>query len=119
MSRVPELARAARRAAGPLARLDAEARSALLLALADALEDPTRRGALFEANAADMKDAEAAQARGELAAALVKRLALSEGKLDSLADGLRTGDLARPGEATVGTAEVGKAVLAAVERRFG
>jgi len=37
---------------------------------------------------------------------------------DVLADGLRTGDLARPGEDVVGTAETGKAVLAAVERRL-
>jgi glutamate-5-semialdehyde dehydrogenase len=90
MSRVPELASAARQAARPLAQLDGGERSSLLLALADALEDDKERAALFEANAADMRDAEAAEERGELASALVKRLALSSEKLASLADGLRT-----------------------------
>lgn len=90
MSRVPELARGARRAARPLAALDAESRSALLVSLADALDEETNRARLFEANRLDMADAEAAQTRGELAPALVKRLALTREKLASLSDGLRT-----------------------------
>lgn len=96
MSRVPELARAARRAARPLANLDGEARGALLRGLADALESPEEQARLFEANGVDMRAAQAACARGELASALVKRLALTKEKLASLSDGLRT--LATQGE---------------------
>jgi 3-isopropylmalate dehydrogenase len=38
---------------------------------------------------------------------------------DVLAKGLRTGDLARPGEKTIGTTAMGEAVLAEVEHRLG
>ncbi|MBC8072628.1 MAG: glutamate-5-semialdehyde dehydrogenase [Deltaproteobacteria bacterium] len=64
-------------------------RRAVLLAMADALERPDLRGALLRANQADLEQASAARDRGELAAALVDRLALDEGKLEGLADGLR------------------------------
>jgi 3-isopropylmalate dehydrogenase len=37
---------------------------------------------------------------------------------DVLNAGLRTGDIAKPGEPTVGTTAMGKAVLAALEKRL-
>jgi 3-isopropylmalate dehydrogenase len=37
---------------------------------------------------------------------------------DVLNAGLRTGDIAKPGERVIGTGEMGKAVLAAVEKRL-
>jgi glutamate-5-semialdehyde dehydrogenase len=80
---------AARQAAKKLARLPGEERSTLLRALSAALEDPGARSELERANATDMRDALAAQERGELAPALVKRLALTKTKLDGLSDGLR------------------------------
>lgn len=83
------LAAAARKAGRQLAALDGAARSALLEALAAALEDPQTQAQLAQRNADDMRDGEAAQARGELSAALVARLALGEAKLASLSDGLR------------------------------
>ena len=89
MSSVRERAQAASDAAPDLATLDASTRATLLSALADAFEDPSRRAELLAANAEDMSAARDAEARGELASALVKRLALTETKLDGLADGLR------------------------------
>lgn len=82
-------ASAAKRAAKTLASLSGERRSAVLRDLAGALADPSNRERLVAVNAEDMSDAQAAQARGELAPALVKRLALTESKLDGLVDGLR------------------------------
>ena len=81
---------AARRAAKPLARLDAPARCALLAKLAAALEDPERTGAIMAANARDCEDARRAEAAGELSSALVARLGLDQTRLAGLADGLRT-----------------------------
>ncbi len=79
----------ARAAGRALAALDAEGRSALLTALADALDDPNTRREIFAANAEDLAAAHEAEARGELASALIKRLGLDEAKLDSVTDGLR------------------------------
>jgi 3-isopropylmalate dehydrogenase len=50
---------------------------------------------------------------GDLADALDKAIA------DVLDSGVRTADIARPGEKTVGTAEVGDAVISALEKRLG
>lgn len=86
---VREQAAAAQRAARGLAALSGARRSKLLRALADALAEPSTRSALMAANALDMREAEKAQAAGELAPALVERLALTATKLDGLADGLR------------------------------
>ena len=86
---VSALAATARRCALDLAALPSARRASLLRALADALASPDNRGPLTEANEADMADAQAAQARGELAEALVKRLTLTDDKLSSLVDGLR------------------------------
>ena len=82
-------AEAARQAGRQLASLTAEARAALLRALAEALEDPAHAATLAQANAEDLEAAERARARGELAPALVARLGLGPTKLASLADGLR------------------------------
>ena len=79
----------ARAAGRALAALDAEGRSALLTALADALDDPATRREIVAANAEDLAAAHEAEARGELAPALIKRLGLDEAKMDSVTDGLR------------------------------
>lgn len=79
----------ARAAGRALAALDAEGRSGLLTALADALDDSETRQEVFAANAEDLAAAREAEARGELAPALIKRLGLDAAKLDSVADGLR------------------------------
>lgn len=82
-------ARAARRASRPLAALGTEQRSALLRSIAAALEDEQQLAPVREANAADLEAGRAAEARGELASALVARLGLGPAKLAALADGLR------------------------------
>ncbi|HEX4963576.1 MAG TPA: glutamate-5-semialdehyde dehydrogenase [Thermoanaerobaculia bacterium] len=79
----------ARAAARALAALDAERRSALLAGLAEALDDPATRREVLTANAEDLAAAREAEARGELAPALVKRLGLDGTKLDAVSDGLR------------------------------
>lgn len=89
MSRVPELARNARHAARALARLDGNARSALLRDLATRLEDAHTVESLVAANNKDLEAAQAAAKAGNLAQALVKRLGLSSSKLASLSEGLR------------------------------
>lgn len=80
---------ATRAAARALAALEADRRSALLAGLADALDDPTTRREVFAANAEDLAAAREAEARGELASALVTRLGMDESKMDSVSDGLR------------------------------
>jgi glutamate-5-semialdehyde dehydrogenase len=80
---------AARVAALKLAALPGPERSALLEALAAALERPEVREAVLAANAADMAAARQQEAEGALAPALVKRLGLDGGKLDSCGEGLR------------------------------
>ena len=93
MTQSPYLTRdaalAARAAGGALSRLSGEARSRLLADLAAALEDPQARAAILAANATDLEQARAAEARGELKPALVGRLGLDAKKLDGVADGLR------------------------------
>lgn len=73
-----------------LAALDGAKRSALLAALADALDDPALMRPVLDANAVDMRDAQIAMEAGDLSEALVARLALSLSKLASLSAGLRT-----------------------------
>jgi glutamate-5-semialdehyde dehydrogenase len=80
----------AKRAGASLAQGTGPERRAVLLSMADALERPEVRAKLLEANAQDVQEARAAQARGELAQALVDRLVLSDAKIDGLVDGLRT-----------------------------
>lgn len=79
----------ARAAGRALAALDAEGRSSLLTRLAEALDDPATRKEIFAANAEDLAAAHEAEARGELAPALIKRLGLDVAKMDSVTDGLR------------------------------
>ena len=86
---IREAAVAARAAGAVLANRSGAERSALLTALADALLGADTRAAIFAANAMDMEAARAEAARGALAPALVKRLALDAAKLDSVIDGLR------------------------------
>lgn len=81
-----------------LAGLTTPARTALLEDLAATLERPDVQAAVLEANAHDMQSARASEARGELASALVKRLALDAKKIATLVDGLR--QLARAPEVT-------------------
>jgi glutamate-5-semialdehyde dehydrogenase len=66
-----------------------ETRSKVLLGLAEALERADVRTTVFAANAQDLEQAHAAQAKGQLAPALVKRLALDVKKMETLSDGLR------------------------------
>ncbi len=89
MSDVGQIVRAAKLASLRLARAGGPERRAVLLAMADLLERESRRTALFAANADDVRLAEAASDRGELAPALVDRLRLSPEKLEGLCDGLR------------------------------
>jgi glutamate-5-semialdehyde dehydrogenase len=86
---IPERLRAAKAAGLALSHAPADTRRDVLLAMADTLDDPSVRASLKEANDADVTDAEAARARGELSDALVRRLVLTTTKLDVLAEGLR------------------------------
>ena len=86
---IESLSRAARVAGQQLVQRSGAERSALLTALAAALQRPERRAAILEANAQDVARAQASQARGELGAALVKRLVLDEAKLQGLCEGLQ------------------------------
>jgi len=86
---IPQRLRAAKAAGLTLSRAPASTRRSALLAMADALCRTEVRDALQTANAADVKEAEAALARGDLSEALVRRLVLSGSKLDVLAQGLR------------------------------
>jgi glutamate-5-semialdehyde dehydrogenase len=80
---VAELCLAARDASRTLAALPTGTKDAALHAIADALE--TRAGEILAANARDM---EAGRANG-LDAALLDRLALDEGRVKAMADGVR------------------------------
>lgn len=86
---IPDRIRAAKLAGAALSRAPAQRRQDALLAMAEALDDPTVRAELRAANDADLLDANAAHARGELSDALVRRLKLTEAKLEVLATGLR------------------------------
>jgi glutamate-5-semialdehyde dehydrogenase len=79
-----ELGRAARAAAGALARSSAEQRNAALTAAAAAIRDS--RGRILAANEKDMT---AARERG-LGAAMLDRLALDEARIEAIASGLET-----------------------------
>src|SRR5919199_513785 len=81
---VAELCLAARDAARVLAGVDAAAKDRALEALADALE--ARTAEVLEANASDL---EAGREAG-LSSALLDRLALDEGRVRSMAAGVRT-----------------------------
>src|SRR4028118_1747411 len=64
-------------------------RQALLNALATAFESPAVQGEIIAANSQDVGEAQAAQASGALAPALVKRLGIDARKIATLVDGLR------------------------------
>jgi glutamate-5-semialdehyde dehydrogenase len=85
MSRIRDLARAARTAARPLAALPGPQRGALLHALAAALRAPDVRAAVLAANADDRA---AARDLPNLEPARLARLALDAGKLDGVCHGL-------------------------------
>lgn len=80
---------AARAAGRTLAALAGSQRARLLDDLAAAFEAPAVMEVALAANAADMEAARYAEARGDLAPALMKRLQLDRAKLASVADGLR------------------------------
>lgn len=80
---------AAKAAAVRLAALDPDARRALLESVAAAFEQPATQAMLVEANQQDVREARQAEARGELASALVKRLGLDARKIATLVDGLQ------------------------------
>jgi glutamate-5-semialdehyde dehydrogenase len=80
---------AARTAARPLRAVWPGLRTAVLEALAERLGRPDARRQVLAANAEDMARAREEEAAGRLGSALVKRLALDDGKLDSAIDGLR------------------------------
>lgn len=88
MSRIRDLARAARTAGRPLAALTGPARSALLHDLATALRSASAREAVFAANADDRAAATVARDRGELEPARLARLGLDAAKLDGVCHGL-------------------------------
>lgn len=88
-SSIPDRIRAAKAAGATLSQAPAQRRQDALLAMADALDDPSVRADLQRANDADLVDATAAHARGELSEALVRRLKLTEAKLEVLSAGLR------------------------------
>lgn len=77
-----QLARSVRRAQRSLGAADGSVRSAVLRRAAALLEE--RRDAILEANARDLRDAEAAG----LAGPLLKRLALDDAKLETLRRGV-------------------------------
>ena len=77
-----QMAKLSRQAAWVLAATDANARSAALLAMADALE--THKAAIFAANEQDVEDAK----RDALAAPLLGRLRFGEEKLRQVTEGL-------------------------------
>jgi glutamate-5-semialdehyde dehydrogenase len=84
-----ETLRAARAASTGLTAPGTTGRRRLLEDLSAALAARDARREIFAANADDMARAEDAEARGQLASALVNRLALDDRKLAGLIDGLR------------------------------
>ena len=86
-SGVWELAAAAKNAARSVARTSDEERNQALEALASALDRAASD--IFAANAEDVKEAQAAVARGELPRTLLDRLKLSREKLASMSAGVR------------------------------
>jgi len=88
MSDLRSTLEAARLAGVAVAALPPADRRALLEDLAAAFSDRKEQEVLLQVNAQDMEAARAAQARGALEPALVKRLALDKSKLAALVDGL-------------------------------
>lgn len=84
---VAQVARRAREAARALARLSAEARNEILLAAAKALEENQEK--ILAANAEDCRAAEAAVAAGEMSAAMLARLRVSERGVAQMAKQVR------------------------------
>jgi len=80
----------AQRAALEAAKLTDEQRSEALERIADALTEPENVERVLEANAKDVEEAEAMLERGEYTQALVDRLKLSEAKLESIAEMVRS-----------------------------
>ncbi|QSG11026.1 Gamma-glutamyl phosphate reductase [Halapricum desulfuricans] len=74
----------AQQAALRLANVDEATRNAALQSIADAIRD--NEDDILEANAADVEEAEAMLERGEYTQALVDRLKLDSGKLESIAE---------------------------------
>ncbi|QSG09886.1 glutamate-5-semialdehyde dehydrogenase [Halapricum desulfuricans] len=74
----------AQQAALRLANVDEATRNAALNSIADAIRD--NEDDILEANAADVEEAEAMLERGEYTQALVDRLKLDSGKLESIAE---------------------------------
>jgi len=74
----------AQQAALRLANVDEETRNAALQSIADAIRDS--EAAILEANAEDVEEAEEMLAQGEYTQALVDRLKLDSGKLESIAE---------------------------------
>jgi len=74
----------AQQAALRLANVDETTRNAALNSIADAIRD--NEAAILEANAEDVEEAEAMLAAGEYTQALVDRLKLDAGKLESIAE---------------------------------
>lgn len=89
VTRLRELARAAKAAGRGLAALSGAARSALLREVAAALVLPAEQDRLLAANERDVAAARAAAAAGELDPARLGRLGLDANKLAGVADGLR------------------------------
>jgi glutamate-5-semialdehyde dehydrogenase len=78
----------AQSAALELAKLSDDERSATLHEIADAIEDNSE--AILEANEVDVEEAEELLAQGEYSRALVDRLELSDSKLDSIVEMVRS-----------------------------
>ena len=81
----PEVIRA-KSAAIELAALDTSVKDAALKAMAEALD--ANRGKILSANAKDMASAEEAEKKGELSYSLVKRLQVTDSKIDGMIDGI-------------------------------
>jgi glutamate-5-semialdehyde dehydrogenase len=84
---VAKVARRAREAARALARLSAEARNEVLLAAAKAIEENQEK--ILAANVVDCRAAEAAVAAGEMSAAMLARLRVSERGVAQMAKQVR------------------------------
>ena len=81
----PEVIRA-KSAAIELAALDTSVKDAALKAMAEALDANRKR--ILSANAKDMSPAQEAEKRGELSYSLVKRLQVTDSKIDGMIDGI-------------------------------
>ena len=82
----PEVIRA-KSAAIELAALDTSEKDAALKAMAEALDANRKR--ILSANAKDMSPAQEAEKRGELSYSLVKRLQVTDSKIDGMNDGIK------------------------------